>query len=101
MTAINVQLPDSVAKKAGELAAKDGVSFDQFISAAVAEKISGWLTEDDLDKPQIHNSILWTSKPKFRGSFLYRTSNYHKGDFNLFYLNVRENVATRISSFWK
>ena len=50
MTAINVQLPDSVAKKAGELAAKDGVSFDQFISAAVAEKISGWLTEDDLDK---------------------------------------------------
>lgn len=50
MTAINVQLPDSVAKKAGELAAKDGVSFDQFISAAVAEKISGWLTESDLDQ---------------------------------------------------
>ncbi|HEY5233776.1 MAG TPA: toxin-antitoxin system HicB family antitoxin [Verrucomicrobiae bacterium] len=50
MTAINVKLPDSIARKAGELAAKDGVSFDQFISAAVAEKISGWLTEDDLDQ---------------------------------------------------
>jgi hypothetical protein len=48
MTAINVNLPDSVARKAGELAAKDGVTFDQFISAAVAEKISGWLTEEDL-----------------------------------------------------
>jgi len=50
MTAINVKLPDSIKKKAGELAAKDGVSFDQFVSAAVAEKVSGWLTAADLDK---------------------------------------------------
>jgi hypothetical protein len=50
MTAINVKMPDSIKKKAGELAAKDGVSFDQFVSAAVAEKVSGWLTEDDLDQ---------------------------------------------------
>lgn len=50
MTAINVNLPDSVLKKAGELAAKDGVSLDQFVSTAVAEKLSGWLTEDDLNR---------------------------------------------------
>ena len=50
MTAINVKLPDSIRKKAGELAAKDGVSFDQFVSAAVAEKVSGWLTEKDLNQ---------------------------------------------------
>lgn len=50
MTAINVKLPDSIRKKAGELAAKDGVSFDQFVSAAVAEKVSGWLTEEDLNQ---------------------------------------------------
>jgi hypothetical protein len=50
MTATNVKLPDSIKKKAGELAAKDGVSFDQFVSAAVAEKVSGWLTEADLDQ---------------------------------------------------
>jgi hypothetical protein len=50
MTAINVKMPDSLKKKAGELAAKDGVSFAQFVSAAVAEKVSGWLTEDDLDQ---------------------------------------------------
>jgi len=49
MTAINVKLPDSIVKKAGELAAKDGVSLDQFVSTAVAEKVSAWLTEDDLD----------------------------------------------------
>ena len=50
MTAINIKLPDSIKKKAGELAAKDGVTFDQFVSTAVAEKVSGWLTEDELDK---------------------------------------------------
>lgn len=50
MTAINIKLPDSIKKKAGELAAKDGVSFAQFVSAAVAEKVSGWLTEEDLDQ---------------------------------------------------
>ena len=50
MTAINVKMPDSLKKKASELAAKDGVSFAQFVSAAVAEKVSGWLTEDDLDQ---------------------------------------------------
>ncbi len=50
MTAINVKLPDSIFKKAGEMAAKDGVSLDQFVSTAVAEKLSGWLTEDDMNR---------------------------------------------------
>lgn len=50
MTAINVKLPDSILRKADELAAKDGVSLDQFVSSAVAEKLSGWLTEDEQDK---------------------------------------------------
>lgn len=50
MIATSIKLPDSIKKKAGELAAKDGVSFDQFVSAAVAEKVSGWLTEGDLDQ---------------------------------------------------
>jgi hypothetical protein len=50
MTAINIKLPDSILKKASELAAKDGVSLDQFVSLAVAEKLSAWLTEDDIDQ---------------------------------------------------
>jgi hypothetical protein len=45
MTTLNIKLPDSLAKKAAELAAKDQVSLDQFVSLAVAEKMSGWLTE--------------------------------------------------------
>jgi hypothetical protein len=50
---------------------------------------------------QIHNGILWTNKPKFRGSILMRTKNYHPGDFNIFYMNVRENAKQRIGAFWK
>lgn len=50
---------------------------------------------------QVHDGILWVQRPQFPGSFLYRTSNYHIGDINLFYLNIRENVRTRIRMFWK
>jgi hypothetical protein len=48
---------------------------------------------------QISNGLLYISKPKFPWSFLYFSGNYHVGDINLFYLNVRENVRQRIRSF--
>jgi hypothetical protein len=50
---------------------------------------------------QIHGGILWVHRPHFPGSFLIRTSNYHIGDINLFYLNIRDNVRTRIRYFEK
>jgi Protein of unknown function (DUF3089) len=50
---------------------------------------------------QVHDGILWSKRPQFPGSFLYRVSNYHIGDINLFYLNIRSNIQTRIRAFWK
>lgn len=50
---------------------------------------------------QVHGGYLWVNKPKFPGSFLYRSKNYHIGDINLFYLNIRSNIQTRIRLFWK
>lgn len=50
---------------------------------------------------QIHKGLLWIDKPQFRGSFLFRTPNYHIGDYNLFYFNIREDVKRRIGLFWK
>ena len=50
---------------------------------------------------QISNGFLYTRKPKFPGSFLYFSRNYHVGDINLYYLNIRENVKQRIGMFWK
>ena len=48
---------------------------------------------------QITNGILWVKKPKFPGGSLYFMRNYHIGDINLFYMNIRENIGQRISSF--
>ncbi len=45
---------------------------------------------------QIHGGVLWVNRPHFPGSILVRTKNYHIGDINLFYLNIRNNVRTRI-----
>ena len=50
---------------------------------------------------QISNGLLYVKKPKFPGSFFYFTRNYHIGDINLFYVNLRENVDQRIRAFWK
>jgi len=47
----------------------------------------------------IHHNILWTSKPHFFGSIFIKNKNYHIGDINLFYINIRENVKTRIKAF--
>jgi hypothetical protein len=48
---------------------------------------------------QISSGVLYTKKPTFPWSFLYKTSNYHIGDINLYYINVRDNVATRVRAF--
>ena len=48
---------------------------------------------------QIHNNILWCSKPKFFGNIFLTSKNYHIGDINLFYNNIRQNVTVRINSY--
>lgn len=48
---------------------------------------------------QIHDGFLWLTKPKFPGSFFWRNPNYHAGDYNLFYTNVRYNAVQRVQVF--
>jgi hypothetical protein len=48
---------------------------------------------------KISNGFLYVRRPRFPGSFLYFTKNYHVGDINLFYMNIRENLQQRIRSF--
>lgn len=50
---------------------------------------------------QIHGNVLWSSKPNVFGKIFFNKKNYHAGDINLFYLNIRENVRERIGAFWK
>jgi len=46
MSALNLRLPDSVHRHIKEIAKKDGVSINLFITSAVSEKISALTTED-------------------------------------------------------
>jgi hypothetical protein len=48
---------------------------------------------------QVHGNVLWVCKPKFFGNFLITTKNYHIADINLFYNNIRQNLAARIKAY--
>lgn len=48
MTALTVRLPNSVHQKIRELAERDEISVNQFIAAAVSEKMASVMTVDYL-----------------------------------------------------
>ena len=48
---------------------------------------------------QVHDGLLWVHKPKFPGSFLFRRRNFHIADYNLFYVDIRENARVRVEAF--
>jgi hypothetical protein len=48
---------------------------------------------------QVFDGLLWVRKPKFPGSFFFRRKNYHIADYNLFYVDVRENARVRTEAF--
>ncbi|MFM7190396.1 MAG: toxin-antitoxin system HicB family antitoxin [Microcystaceae cyanobacterium] len=48
MSKIHVQIPDSLQKSLYDLAYRDGISIDQFVSTAIAEKLSALMTENYL-----------------------------------------------------
>lgn len=48
MGALSLRLPESIHRHIKQIAEKEGVSINQFISSAVSEKISALLTEDYL-----------------------------------------------------
>lgn len=55
-----------------------------------------------LTDAQIHNSVVWAQTPKIPGKWrLALIKNYHIGDINLYYMNIRKNVVQRIGAFWK
>ena len=49
MSTLSLRLPGSIHRHIREIAKKEGVSINQLISSAVAEKISALMTEDYLE----------------------------------------------------
>ncbi len=50
MSTLSLRLPDSLHEQIKVLAKNDGISINQFISSAVAEKMSALMTEEYLAK---------------------------------------------------
>lgn len=50
MSTLSIRLPESVHRKLRDMADKEGVSMNQFISLAVSEKITALLTVDYLNE---------------------------------------------------
>jgi hypothetical protein len=48
MSIVQVQIPDSLHKSLSDLADRDGISIDRFISTAIAEKLSALMAENYL-----------------------------------------------------
>lgn len=48
---------------------------------------------------EIRGPRLYTEKPRFFGDIFFNTKNYHIGDLNLFWVNVRENAVLRVEQF--
>jgi len=56
MSALNIQLPESLHQRLRDLAQQDGVSIEQFVTLAVAEKMSALLTEEYMENKSRHVS---------------------------------------------
>jgi hypothetical protein len=52
----NIVIPDSLLKQIRDLAEKEGITVDQFISSAAAEKASAWTTIEYLNERARHGS---------------------------------------------
>lgn len=50
---------------------------------------------------RVFDGFLYVNKPKFPGSIFFVRKNYHIADFNLFWLDIRENAKYREKLFWK
>ncbi len=49
---------------------------------------------------QVHDNLLWVHNPHKSGYLRY-VIHYHLADYNLFYMNIRENVALRVNTYLK
>jgi hypothetical protein len=56
MSTLSLRLPDSLHEQVKLLAKKDGISINQFVSSAVAEKMSALLTEEYLKERALRGS---------------------------------------------
>ncbi len=99
--------PDFVAKESFTAIVTNPITWDAAQPTADREQNKGGILLN-FNKIASHpadatiaGGILWTDRPHFPGSFFYKAKNYHVGDLNLYYLNIRENAALRVAAYRK
>jgi hypothetical protein len=53
----------------------------------------------ELSDAQVNEGMLWINKPYVKGRIFLKTKIWHRADYNLFWLNVRDNVSNRVNNF--
>ncbi len=49
----------------------------------------------------VSKGVLWAGKPHFFGNIFLTSKNYHIGDMNFYYRNIRDNARQRANAFLK
>lgn len=73
-------------------------------ASAKADQVGGVLRDfkkiyPALVETSIYDDLLWVNRPRFPGSFLLTTKNYHIADYNFFYADVRRNAEQRVKAY--
>lgn len=50
---------------------------------------------------QNHQGMVWINRPNIKGSKLVKNESWHIADINFFYVNIRENLANRVETYFK
>jgi Protein of unknown function (DUF3089) len=96
----NVALGDEIAITNPLTWKTDGLPADRSLNEGMIGRKFGPVLPQRADAHAV-NGILWVHKPKFPGSFFFRKKNYHIADYNLFYVNIRNDAKRREGLFWK
>jgi hypothetical protein len=56
MSTLSLRLPESIHRHLKTLAEREGISINQFVNSAVAEKLAALMTEEDLQERADHGS---------------------------------------------
>ncbi|MCP9770782.1 DUF3089 domain-containing protein [Lacihabitans sp. LS3-19] len=56
---------------------------------------------DRIISAKTENGLLWIEKPKVLGKALIKTKIWHFADYNLFWMDIRDNVALRVNNYLK
>lgn len=99
--------PKYVAQNKEHIVVINPLTFTRDTTLAGKEKNIGGLNRDSetilpqVCNAQIHEDIVWVSKPDIPGKALLLLKNLHVADYNLYWLTIRQNVALRVIMYEK